>query len=327
MGGMAGDGGTRAVITALAANLGIAVTKFVAWALTGASSMLAEAIHSVADSCNQALLLIGGRRAQQAATPEHPFGHGKLRYVYGFLVAIVLFSVGGLFALYEAYHKWNHPEPIEGRWWWLPLAVVAVAMVFEGFALRTAVIESNKVRGRARWGTFVRKAKQPELPVILLEDTAALIGLAFAGLGVGLTLLTGDGMWDALGTAMIGLLLVGVAVVLGVEMKSLLVGEAATEEHVAAIRSALEGGADSQVTDVIHLRTLHVGPEEILVTAKLAIEGSDTGDEVVREINAAERRAREAMPAHELILYLEPDIARTGGLPPEWDPQADTTIR
>jgi cation diffusion facilitator family transporter len=324
---MAGDGGTRAVITALAANLAIAVTKFVAWALTGASSMLAEAIHSVADSSNQALLLIGGRRAQQAATPEHPFGYGKLRYVYGFLVAIVLFSVGGLFALYEAYHKWNHPEPIEGRWWWLPLAVLAVAMVFEGFALRTAIIESNKVRGRARWGTFVRKAKQPELPVILLEDTAALIGLAFAGLGVGLTLLTGDGMWDALGTAMIGLLLVGVAVVLGVEMKSLLVGEAATEEHVGAIRSALEGGADSQVTDVIHLRTLHVGPEEILVTAKLAIEGSDTGDEVVREINAAERRAREAMPAHELILYLEPDLPRTGGLPPEWDPQADTTIR
>jgi len=306
--------------------MGIAVTKFLAWILTGASSMLAEAIHSVADSSNQALLLIGGRRAKREATPEHPFGYGRERYVFGFIVAIVLFSVGGLFALYEAYHKWTHPEPIEGRWVWVPFVVLIVAICFEGYALRTAVIESNRSRGQKSWVEFVRQAKAPELPVILLEDTAALAGLVFALFGVGLTVVTGNGLWDAAGTALIGVLLVLVAVILAIEMKSLLVGEAASPEVNATIRAALENtreeehevAAGSQA-EVVHMRTLHIGPEEILVAAKLRIGRSDTGHEVAAEINEAEARARTALPGLRLTMYLEPDVVSTDASPPDWD--------
>src|SRR5689334_24216466 len=153
--------------------------------------MLAESIHSVADSGNQVLLLVGGRRADRQATPEHPFGYGRQRYVYAFIVSIVLFSVGGLFALYEAFHKWQHPEPIEGRWWWVPLVVLVIAIGLEGFSFRTAIQESNPLRGKRTWAQFIRTAKEPELPVVLLEDSAALVGLVFALIGVGLTLVTG----------------------------------------------------------------------------------------------------------------------------------------
>lgn len=308
---MATEGGTKAVVMALVANMGIAVTKFIAWLLTGASSMLAEAIHSVADSSNQALLLIGGKRAQREATPEHPFGYGRERYVYGFVVAIVLFSVGGLFALYEAYEKWKHPEPLE-NWVWVPFVVLTVAVIFEGFALRTAVKESNRVRGSHTWVQFVRRAKAPELPVILLEDSAALIGLIFALIGIGLTVVTGNGLWDAAGTGMIGLLLVAVAIILAIEMKSLLLGESATPENNATIRSALRGEGSERETEVMHLRTLHIGPEALLVAAKLRIERRDTGDDIAAEINAAEKRAREALPDLELTMYLEPDLRPEG---------------
>src|SRR4051794_17975078 len=205
---MSASGGTRAIFAALAANLGIAVLKFVAWGLTQSSSMLAEGIHSVADSGNQLLLLIGGKRAKKAATPEHPFGYGRERYIFAFIVSVVLFSVGGLFALYEAYHKWEHPEPIEGRWWWVPLAVLVGAIILESFSFRTAIKESNHTRGERSWVEFVRTAKAPELPVVLLEDAGALVGLVFAFFGVTLTLVTDNGRWDAAGTAMIGLLLV-----------------------------------------------------------------------------------------------------------------------
>src|SRR6185312_3056620 len=194
---MSTSGGTRAIIAALLANLGIAVTKFIAYLLSGSSSMLAESVHSLADSGNQLLLLIGGRRASREATPEHPFGYGRQRYVYAFLVSIVLFSVGGLFAIYEGVHKWQHPEPIEGRWWWVPIAVLVVAIGLESYSFRTAIIESNRTRGSQSWVQFVRRAKAPELPVVLLEDTAALLGLVFALFGVGLTLITDNGRWDA----------------------------------------------------------------------------------------------------------------------------------
>ena len=215
---MSAEGGTRAVIAALLANCFIAVTKFAAFALTGASSMLAEAIHSVADSGNQVLLLVGGRRAQRGATPEHPFGYGRERYIFGFIVAVVLFSVGGLFALYEAYHKWHEVHEgkpnglLDGRWWWVPLVVLVAAIVAESFSFRTAIVESNKTRGRQSWKKFIRSAKAPELPVILLEDFAALIGLVFALFGVGMTLITRNGSSTSLGTAMIGILLVLVAI-------------------------------------------------------------------------------------------------------------------
>lgn len=307
---MAG-GSTKAVITALFANISIAVMKFVAFLLTGSSSMLAESVHSVADSGNQGLLLLGGKRAKREASPEHPFGYGRERYVYSFLVAIVLFSVGGLFALYEAYQKWLHPHPIEGFWWWLPLVVLIGAIIAEGVALRTAIRESNRVRGKQSWAQFIRKAKSPELPVILLEDTGAITGLFFALLGVSLTLITGNSIWDALGTAMIGLLLVIIAIVLALETKSLLLGESATKAHVRSIRDAISAVPG---VGIIHLKTLHLGPEELLVAAKIAIEQSDSGREVADAINDAERRIRQSVPL-ECVIYLEPDLQRGGAQP------------
>lgn len=304
---MATEGSTKAVVTAMLANLGIAVTKFVAFLLTWSSSMLAESVHSLADTSNQALLLLGGKRAKRAATPEHPFGYGRERYVYAFIVSIVLFTLGGLFALYEAWHKWQDPQPITA-WHWVPIVVLLLAMVMEGYALRTAVVESNRVRGRRTWVEFVRHSKAPELPVILLEDMGALLGLTFALFGVSLTLITGQGEWDAVGTAMIGLLLVVIAAILAVEMKSLLVGESAAREHVVAIEQALPGGG---VESVIHLRTLHLGPEELLVAAKVAVAAAASAEDVAEAIDAAERRVRAAVPIARII-YLEPDLLRAG---------------
>src|SRR5690606_16776036 len=299
---MSTEGSTKAVVMALAANLGIAATKFAAYALTGSSSMLAESIHSVADSSNQALLLIGGKRAKRHATPDHPFGYGRERYIYAFLVAIVLFSLGGLFALYEAWHKISDPHPITA-WHWVPVVVLLVAVGLESMALRTAVKESNAVRGRASWVQFIRRSKSPELPVILLEDTGALVGL---------TLITGDGIWDGLGTAAIGLLLVAIAIVLAVEVKSLLLGESASAEHVRRIEAAIAGVED--VDGIIHMRTMHLGPEELLVAAKIAVDAQDDAGRVVLAINEAEARVREAVPIARLI-YIEPDLLRTGPAP------------
>jgi cation diffusion facilitator family transporter len=272
--------------------------------------MLAEAVHSVADSGNQCLLLLGGRRSRRQATPEHPFGYGRERYVYAFIVSIVLFTVGGLFALYEAYHKWHEAKAghgaIEGRWWWVPLVVLLAAIVMESFSFRTAIHESNHLRGERSWVEFVRSAKAPELPVILLEDFAALIGLAFALFGVGMTLITGSGYWDAFGTAMIGLLLVAVAIVLAVEMKSLLLGEAASPENLRRIIAGIESAPG--VERVIHQRTLHVGPEEVVVAAKVAVARGARAQDIADSIDTAEARAREAVPGLTLLIYLEPDI-------------------
>jgi cation diffusion facilitator family transporter len=300
------SGGNRAIVAALGANLGIAVTKFVAFLLTGSSSMLAESIHSVADSGNQGLLLVGGRRARRAATPEHPFGYGRERYIYAFIVAIVLFSVGGLFALYEGWHKLQDPHPID-EWKWVPVVVLVAAIAMESFSFRTAIVESNHVRGDQSWVQFVRHAKAPELPVVLLEDLGALIGLVLALFGVGLTLVTDDGMWDGLGTVSIGVLLVVIAFVLALETKSLVLGEGAAPDAVRRIEAALL--ADDSVERVIHMRTLHLGPEELLVAAKIAVRHDDTAAEVARAIDAAEVRIRDAVPIARVI-YLEPDLLR-----------------
>jgi cation diffusion facilitator family transporter len=311
---MSTESSPRAIIAALLANLGIAVTKLVAWALTGASSMLAESIHSLADSGNQGLLLFGGKRARRAPTAEHQFGFGRERYVYAFIVSVVLFSVGGLFALYEAYHKWHEihegheDELLTSRWWWVPLVVLGAAIIMEGLSFRTAIIESNKVKGDQSWWSFIRTAKAPELPVVLLEDFAALIGLVLALMGVGMTLLTENGYWDVVGTAGIGMLLVAVAVVLAIETKSLLLGESAGSADQALIRSAIVGASD-EVLDVIHLRTMHIGPEELLVACKIAVAPMDTAQDVARAINAAEARIREAVPEATYI-FIEPDIRR-----------------
>lgn len=311
---MSTEGGNKAIVAALSANLGIGLTKFIAFALTGASSMLAEAIHSVADSGNQVLLLVGGKRAKRMESVEHPFGYSRARYYYAFLVAVVLFSVGGLFALYEAWHKFEHPEPIES-WHWVPVLVLVVAIGLESFSLRTAVHESNKVRGTASWPAFVRKSRSPELPVILLEDVGALLGLAFALFGVTLTLITHNGLWDAAGTAMIGLLLCIIAVVLGRETKSMLMGESATPEDVAMIRKAL---VDSELGDVIHLRTMHLGPDDVLVAGKVGVRADFTAQQVADLVDGAEERIRAAVPAARLI-FLETDVRRaeTASLGPD----------
>lgn len=296
----------KAVLAALAANLGIAVSKFVAFAFTGSSSMLSEAIHSVADSGNQILLLIGNKRSSRPADEHHPFGYGRRRFVYGFIVSIVLFLIGGLFSLYEGFHKWQHPEPLTD--WWIAVVVLLVAISLESLSFRTAIREANRSRGSRSLARFVRDAREPELPVILLEDAGALIGLCFALVGVGLAVVTDNGRFDAMGAMAVGTLLVVIAIFLATEMTAMLVGESALPEEVDAIRAALE--SSDGVLRVIHLRTMHVGPDELLVGAKIAVAHSDTGAEIAADIDAAERALRAAVPSARYV-FLEPDIDRT----------------
>lgn len=305
---MSASGGSKAIIAALLANTGIAITKFIAFLVSGSSAMLAESVHSVADAGNQVLLLLGGRRARRAADTEHPFGYGRERYVYAFVVAIILFSVGGVFSLYEGVAKLRDPHPLENAW--LPIVVLVIAIVLETFSLRTAVRESNKVRGTQSWVQFVRRAKQPELPVVLLEDVAALLGLVFALLGVGLTILTDDAIWDAIGTIMIGLLLVVVAIVLGIETKSLLVGEGASRDDDARIREVI--AAHGAVATLIHMKTLYLGPDELLVAAKVAFGEGASVEQVATDINSLEAELREAVP-HARVIYIEPGFSAVPG--------------
>lgn len=303
---MSASGGGKAIIAAFLANLGIAVAKFIAWFFSGSASMLAEGIHSLADSGNQILLLLGGRRARKKADQDHPFGYGRERYVYAFVVSIILFSVGGLFSIYEGVEKLTHPHEVTNLW--VPLIVLVVAIGLESFSLRTAVRESNLVRAEGEsWIGFIRHAKAPELPVVLLEDVAALIGLVFALLGVGLTAITGDPLFDALGTLMIGVLLIVVAITLGIETKSLLVGEGANPGDRDTIIRAIEAG-DASVT-LIHIKTLYLGPDELMVAAKLGFPTDQTLGSVAATIDRIEAGVREAVPAARVV-YLEPDVLR-----------------
>ncbi|MFG6503257.1 cation diffusion facilitator family transporter [Microbacterium sp. P05] len=304
---MSASGGGRAIIAAFLANLGIALAKFIAWFFSGSASLLAEAIHSVADSGNQLLLLFGGRRSRRAADREHPFGHGRERYVYAFVVAIILFSVGGVFSIYEGIDKLTHPHELENVW--VPIVVLLIAAALESFSLRTAIKESNHVRPPGQsWVSFVRRAKAPELPVVLLEDVAALTGLLFALFGVGMSAITGNTVFDAVGTLMIGTLLVLVAIILGIETKSLLVGEGASDVDHDRIVQAIEGAPE--VERLIHLKTLYLGPDELLVAAKLAFNGASSLASVASAIDTVEERIRAAVPVARAI-YLEPDLDRS----------------
>jgi len=293
----------RAIFAALGANLGIAATKFIAFVVTGSASLLAESVHSVADSGNQVLLLIGRTRARREETEEHQFGFGAERYVYAFIVAVVLFVVGAVFSVYEGVSRFTHPEKVLSPV--VAFIVLAVAIGLEAFSFRTAISQSNESRGRVKWGAFIRRAKAPELPVVLLEDFAALIGLGFALCAVTLSTITGDGRWDGAGSIAIGLLLGCVAAVLAVEMKSLLIGESASPDMQRAIVAAIEEG--SQFEQVIHLRTLHVGPDSLLVAAKVGVQPGELAEAIAAKINDAERRIRARVPIAELI-YLEPDL-------------------
>ena len=302
---MSTEGSLKAIVAALLANIGIAITKFIAAFFSGSASMFAEGIHSVADSGNQILLLIGGKRAKRAATATHPFGYGRSRYIYAFMVSIVLFAIGGMFSILEGVEKLSHPHELENVW--LPLVVLGAAIVMESFSFRTAIVEANKIRHGKSWVQFIRHAKAPELPVILLEDFAALIGLVLAFGGVGLSVVTHNPIWDAIGTLAIGALLVLVAIVLGFETSSLLVGEGASAEDTGMIRKALEGSKG--VKSVIHMKTLYLGPDELMLGAKIGVDGSSTAQDVALVIDAAETAVREVVPAARVI-YLEPDIKR-----------------
>ncbi|HWI30498.1 MAG TPA: cation diffusion facilitator family transporter [Microbacterium sp.] len=303
---MSASGGGKAIIAAFLANMGIAIAKFIGYLISGSASMLAESVHSVADSGNQLLLLLGGRKAKRAADREHPFGYGRERYVYAFVVSIVLFSVGGLFSIYEGVDKLQHPHELNMPW--LPVVILLVAIGLETFSLRTAVRESNLVRQPGQsWVSFVRHSKAPELPVVLLEDIGALIGLVLALFGVSLTWITGNSVFDALGTLAIGVLLIAIAIVLGLETKSLLVGEGATEKEHDAIVAAIEGAENAP--KIIHMKTLYVGPDEMLVAAKLGFPGDKQLADVASDIDLVESRVRAAVPTAR-VLYFEPDIYR-----------------
>ena len=302
---MSTEGSTKAILAALAANAGIAAAKFIGFLITRSSSMLAESVHSVADTSNQALLLLGQRRARKEADQLHPFGYGRSRYFYSFVVALVLFSLGSLFALYEGYHKISHPEPLKSPL--VAIAILVVAIALESFSLRTAIVESRPLKGSGSWWRFIRTSRNPELPVVLLEDLGALIGLVLAFLGVGLTIVTDNAVWDGIGTVGIGVLLGVIAVILIIEMHSLLIGEGATGQEERAIRAALEG--TPHVDRVIHLRTQYLGPDEMLVGAKIAVGPDIDLATVARIIDDAEARMRAAVPAARVI-YLEPDLDR-----------------
>lgn len=302
---MSSSGSNKAIFAALAANLGIAATKFIAAGFSGSGSMLAEAIHSLADSGNQVLLLVGGRKAKREASENHPFGYGRQRYIYAFMVSIVLFSIGGMFSIFEGFQKLQHPHDLE--LFWLPLVVLGVSIVLESFSLRTALKEVGHDKGDKSLLEYIRHAKAPELPVVVLEDIAALVGLVLAFLGVGLTAVTHNPVFDAIGTLAIGLLLVLVAIVLGAETSSLLIGEGAGREDYDRIMDSL--AHTPGVLSVIHSKTLYLGPDELMLAAKIAVDPKATAADISKVIDAAEVRIREAVPATRVI-YLEPDVLR-----------------
>jgi cation diffusion facilitator family transporter len=311
----------RAVIAALAANLGIAVAKFVAFLVTGSASMLAESVHSMADTGNEVLLLIGRGRSRRGRTAEHPFGFGRERYFYAFVVAVMLFTVGAVFSLYDGIHKIINPAPLSDPI--VAYVVLGLSMVLEGLSLRTAIREANPERHGRGWTDFIHLTKIPELPVVLMEDTAALTGLVFAFLGVLLSQLTHHDQWDGAGSVGVGVVLACAAFIVGAETKSLLIGESATDAMSGQIVSALEGGPEG--FRVIHLRTSHIGPESLLVTAKIAVSAELTAAVLAEGINAAESRIREAVPIAETI-YLEPDIYRPDVLD-HTDPSVEIVTR
>ena len=305
---MAGGGhGTKAVVAALLANGCIAIAKFFGFLITGSASMLAESVHSVADTGNQALLLLGGKRAQRDATPQHPFGYGRERYFWSFVVALILFSLGGMFAIYEGWHKISDPHELESAG--VAIGILLVAILLEAFSFRTAIVESLKIKApEVGWWAFIRRSKQPELPVVLLEDLGAMVGLVLALGAVLLSIVTDNPIYDGFGTLSIGILLVVIAVILAIEMKGLLMGESASEADQQAIAAAIE--IDPSVQRLIHMRTQHIGPDELLVDAKIElVEGLDI-HEVVDVVNNIETAVRRSVPTAR-IMYLEPDVFRT----------------
>ncbi|WP_436794972.1 cation diffusion facilitator family transporter [Actinospongicola halichondriae] len=305
-----GEGGTKAIVAALVANAGIAIAKFVGFLITGSSSMLAESVHSVADTSNQGLLLYGGNRAKRDATPQHPFGFGRERYFWSFIVALVLFTLGSGFAIYEGIEKIRHPHVIDSLG--VAVGILLLGIVLEGYSFGTAIKIGRGMKGDAGWWEFIRRSRAPEVPVVLLEDAGAMTGLVLALAGVGLSEITGDPVWDGIGTLCIGLLLGLIAIVLAVEMKSLLMGESATVADQRAIRAAIE--EHPAVDSLIHMRTQHLGPEELLVAAKIDFGDSLDMEDLATAVDDVERAIR-ASVTHTQVIYLEPDVRRAAGAP------------
>lgn len=310
-------GGTRAILAAMFANAGIAVAKFAAYLVTGSASMLAESVHSVADTSNQGLLLLGGRQARRIADDEHQFGYGRERYFWAFVVALVLFTLGGAYSLYDGVDKVRHPHEVTNLGWAIGVLIFGIAL--ESFSFRTAIVEARKVKGDRTWWVYIRRSRSPELPVVLLEDAGAMFGLLIAMTGVSLAAVTGDPIWDGIATLGIGVLLLVIASFLTVEMRSLLIGEAATIEDIDAITRAVRGS--DGVTRIIDLRTQHIGPEELLVAGKVEFDRSLTMSGVADAIDRCESAIRQAVPYARQI-YLEPDLfdhdhTGTADLPPE----------
>ena len=305
------EGGSRkAILAAFFANLGIAIAKIIGFMFTGAASMLAETIHSIADASNQGLLILGGKMAKKERSKEHPFGYGRERYFWAFIVAMIIFSLGSLFAIYEGIDKLLHPHALNDHFW--AIGILSIAIVLELFSLRTAVIESKKIKGKMTWWQFIRKSKVPELPVVLLEDIGALIGLVLALGGIGLAMITGNAAYDAIGSLSIGILLGIIAIILGTEMRSLLLGESASEENIQKLKNIISQHPD--VCKLIHMRTEHIGPEELLVAVKVELSGElDTGG-VARAINSLEESMRSQVDI-KLTIYIEPDIYEGGACP------------
>jgi cation diffusion facilitator family transporter len=299
------DGSKKAIIAAFAANLGIAIAKFIGFTFTRSTGMLAEAVHSLADTGNQGLLLLGSKKSQKEATVKHPFGYGRERYFWAFAVALVIFSLGGAFAFYEGLDKMLHPH--EPKNLGIGLGILIFSILLEGYSFKTAITEANKMRGNARFFKFLRHAKTPELPVVLLEDAGALIGLVLALGGLIMAEVTGNARWDAIGSLTIGILLIAIAIFLSIEMKSLLIGEAASPEQEAAIASAIEGSPE--VKTLIHMRTMHLGPDELLLGTKIHFDDSFSTAQLAVAIDAVEARIRAAVPSTRVI-YVEPDIIR-----------------
>lgn len=303
------SGSRRAILAALAANMGIAIAKGVGFLFTSSASLLAETVHSIADTGNQALLLWGSVAAEREPSPEHPFGYGRERYFWAFVVALILFTLGGLFAINLGVEKFQETQPL--RHPELAVGILLLGVLLEGYSFRTATKAARILKGESSWWSFIRHTKNPELPVVLLEDLGALVGLTIALLGVGLSLASGDPRYDAAASVLIGLLLGVIAIILVIEMKSLLIGEGATEKDLESIRNALESGPD--VRTVIHMRTQHLGPDELLVGAKVEFSSTLSFTELTHVIDRAEARIRACLPKMEVTIYLEPDIFE-----PEW---------
>ncbi len=299
---MAGDGTTKSVVVAFAANAGIAAAKFVGYLVTGSSAMLAESVHSLADTVNEVLLLVGKRAALRRPDALHQFGYGRSRYFYSFVVALLVFVLGAVAAMYEGYRKLSHPEPLTTPG--VAIAILVVAALLEGFSLRTVLRESKGLKGSDSWWHFVRNSRVPEPPVVLLEDSAALLGLGVAFAGVTLTAVTANPVWDAVSTLGIGMLLAVIAVVLIIEMHSLLIGEGATREQCAMIRSALQRA--QHVDSVVELRTQYLAPDQLMVVAKVVLAPEEQFAAAADAIRNAEARIREMVPAVRVV-YIQPE--------------------